>query len=150
MAGNLFPVFEVPSALAEDVKIKQKYRPAPLFDVESGDFVYSGSRQTIYGSGYDAWVLWCTKTILTQRWAYYGYSNNAGIEAAEAFQAPDRGAIESAFERTITEALLADPMGRTRVVRNFEFTWLADSLSIACAVYGDDGNSATIRARLKR
>ena len=148
MAQNLFPVFDVPAALAEDVQIQQKYRPSPLFDIESGEFILSGARQTMYGSGYDAWVLWCTKTILTQRWAYYGYSNDIGIEAEEAFKEPDRKAIESAFERTITEALLADPMERTQQVREFEFTWDGggESLYISCVVIGADGNSATIRA----
>ena len=148
--NNLFPVFNVPATLAESLLPRTKYRPAPLFDVESGEFVLNGARQLLYGNGYDAWVFWCTKTILTQRWAHYGYSSNAGIEAAEAFAQPDRKAQESAFARTITEALLADPSGRTRLVRNFEFKWLADSLYITCEVVGQDGNSATINAGLRR
>jgi hypothetical protein len=149
MPNNLFPVFDVPSTLAENITVIKKYRPAPLFNIESGDFVLNGAKQSIYGSGYDAWVLWCTKTILTQRWAHYGYSSNAGIEADEAFKEPDRKAIESAFTRTITEALLADPYGRTTSVRNFVFRWLADSLYITCSVTGDDGNSADLTATLK-
>ncbi len=48
MAQNLFPVFDVPAALAEDVQIQQKYRPSPLFDIESGEFILSGARQTKY------------------------------------------------------------------------------------------------------
>ncbi len=123
MAQNLFPVFDVPAALAEDVQIQQKYRPSPLFDIESGEFILSGARQTMYGSGYDAWVLWCTKSILTQRWAHYGYSGDVGIEMDEAFKEPDRKSIESALERTVTEALLADPMERTQQVKDFEFAW---------------------------
>lgn len=149
MAQNLFPVFDVPSILADDTQLKKKYRPAPLFDFERGEFIMNGARQPMYGSGYDAWVLWCTKTILTQRWAYYGYSDNIGIEADEAYKEPDRKAQESAFERTITEALLADPMGRTRLVRDFQFKWYGDSLNISCVVFGDDGNSAAINAALK-
>ena len=148
--NNLFPVFDVPATLAEDVPFQEIYNPAPLFDIESGEFVLNGARQALWGSGYDAWVLWCTKTILTQRWAYYGYSSNAGIEAEQAFKEPDRRAQESAFERTITEALLADPMGRTRQVRDFRFDWLTDSLFITCEVVGYDGNSAAINAELRR
>jgi len=149
LPNNLFPVFDVPSILAENISTQQKYRPAPLFDVGGGECVLDGARQTIYGSGYDAWVLWCTKAILTQRWAHYGYSSNSGIEAEESFKEPDRQAQESAFTRTITEALLADPMGRTSQVREFEFTWEADSLYIACKVFGNDGNTASINAALK-
>ena len=148
--NNLFPVFDVPSVLVENTTEQKKYRPAPLFDHESGDFILNGARQTVYGNGYDAWVLWCTKTILTQRWAHDGYSSNAGIEAEEAFKEPDRKAQESAFVRTISEALLADPMGRTQQVRDFKFNWLADSLNMSCMVLGADGNSAVIAANLKR
>ncbi len=107
-----------------------------------------GTGQALYGSGYDAWVLWCTKVILTQRWAHLGYSADMGIEAEQAFQAPGRAAAESSFERTITEALLADPMGRTVQVRDFSFQWEADSLWITCKVFGADGNSANVSARL--
>lgn len=130
MAENktpLFPVFDVPATLAEDIENRERYAPAPLFDIERGDFVTDGARRTLYGSGHDAWVLWCTKAILTQRWAHASYSANFGIEAEQAFQETDHKAAESAFERTITEALLADPMGRTVQVRDFAFKWEADS-----------------------
>lgn len=148
--NNLFPVFDVPAVLAEDAIIQEKYAPAPMWDVEKGDFVTDGANQSLYGSGYDSWVLWCTKTILTQRWAHLGYSSNVGIEADEAFKEPDRSAQESAFERTITEALLADPMGRTIQVRNFKFKWGGDSLEIRCVVVGTNGNTAAITAKLNK
>ena len=149
MPQKLFPVFEVPSETIENIQPRQRYRPAPLWDYEKGDFITNGTRQMLYGDGSDAWVLWCVKTIQTQRWAEFAYSSNAGIEAEEAFKEPDRKAAESAFERTITEALLADPAGRTRQVRDFQFTWVADSFSISCVVDGSEGNSEIIRAVLK-
>jgi hypothetical protein len=149
MASSLFPVIDVPGALAEDIKIERQYRPAPLWDFEKGDFATDGANRPLYGTGYDAWVQWCIKTIMTQRGARYGYSGNAGIEGDEAFKEPDRKARESAFERTVTEALLADPMGRTLQVLDFEFDWSADSLSITCTVIGADGNSAVVNAALK-
>ena len=146
--NNLFPVFDVPAALAEDMKTQNIYQPAPMWDFELGDFVTDGANQSLYGSGYDAWVLWCVKTIMTQRWAHLGYSSNAGIEADEAFREPDRPSQESAFERTITEGLLADPMGRTLQVRDFAFDWSGDSLTISCVVVGADGDTASITAKL--
>jgi hypothetical protein len=149
MAQNLFPVFDVPATLTEHETPKAQYYPAPLWDVEGGDFVLNGARQPLYGSGYEAWVLWCTKTILTQRWAHLGYSDNAGIESDEAFKEPDRAATISAFERTITEALLADPMGRTIQVKDFAFNWQADSLYITCTVIGQQGNIAVVNVALK-
>ena len=150
MSNSLFPVIDVPSGLAEEIQIQQKYRPAPFFDVESGEFILNGARQPVYATGFDAWILWCTKAIMTERWAHYAYSGNAGIEAEEAFKQADRKAQESAFERTITEALLADPMGRTQQVRDFTFDRRGDSLFISCTVFGADGNSATINAPLRR
>lgn len=148
MAGDLFPVFDVPSEIEEETNQDSEYAPAPLWDFEAGDFVMDAAHRTLYGSGYDSWVLWCTKTIMTQRWAHLAYSDNEGIESAEAFAEPDREAVESSFERTITEALLADPMGRTLSVRNFEYEWEADSLWISCEVTGRDGSTADIKAKL--
>lgn len=148
MAGDLFPVFDVPSEIEEEQNTDTEYAPAPLWDFEAGDFVTDGAHRTLYGSGYDSWVLWCTKTIMTQRWAHLAYSDNEGIEAEEAFAEPDREAVESSFERTITEALLADPMGRTLAVRQFDFSWEADGLMISCEVVGADGSTADIKARL--
>ncbi len=148
MANKLFPVFDVPSALVEETAQQTRYPPAPMWDAETGDFVTDGARKLLYGSGKDAWVLWCTKAILTQRWAHLGYNANEGIEAEEAFKEPDRKAIESAFERTITEALLADPMGRTTQVRDMSFEWGTDSLWITCVVVGTDGDTASVKAKL--
>jgi len=125
---GLFPVFEVPGTIIEERKLDKKFKPAPFFDIEKGDFLITGANRLIYGSGYDAWVFWCTKTVLTQRWSCLAYSENAGIEIEQAFAQKDRAAVESHFERTITEALLADPKGRTVYVKNFEFKWLADAI----------------------
>jgi hypothetical protein len=150
-ANNLFPVFAVPEAAAEDGQTIQRYNPAPLWDYERGDFVLSGARQLQYGTGFDAWVFWCVKSIMTQHRAHLGYSSNAGVEAMEAFREKDRHAAESALERTVSEALLADPMGRTTQVRNFRFAWEngGDSLFIECEVIGTEGNSAAIKAQIR-
>jgi len=165
MEQNLFPVFEVPADLVDEAQTEKQYAHAPLWDFEKGDFVEKGerqwdfetgepvekgARQPGYGSGYDAWVQWCKKTVLTQRWAHAGYGDNAGIEAEEALRKPDRNAMESALEETISEALLSDPMGRTSQVRDFQFTWRGgDQLEITCEVIGSDGNSADIDTTLK-
>lgn len=149
MANNLFPVFNVPSVLSEEQITRKRYRAAPAWDYEKGDFARNGANQVQYVSGYDAWVLWCVKTVKTQRWAHLSYTSNAGIEAIEAFAEGDRAAVQSYFERTITEALLADPMGRTVSVTNFEFSWDVDSFGITCLVTGTDGNSAVVTAKLE-
>ncbi len=147
-SNNLFPVFDVPGLVETENAVDSEYKPAPLWDYENNDFVLNGAGQPIYGTGYDAWVLWCIKTIETQRYSHNGYSNNAGIEADEAFKQPDRAARESYFERTITEALLADPKGRTIQVKDFIFEWEADALAITCTVIGKAGNTAVVKAEL--
>ena len=146
---SLFPTFEVPTQLAEDVHLERLYRPGPLWDLEKGDFIFDGARRPLYGSGYDEWVTWCIKAIMTERWGHYGYSGDMGIEAEDAFKQPDRKAQESALIRTITEALLADPMGRTRQVRDFQFKWYADELEITCVIYGNQGDSNTLKVKLR-
>ena len=149
--ADLFPVFDVPATLAdvtEETEEGGKYIPGPMWDFAKGDFIRDGANRTIYGPGYDSWVLWCTKTIMTQRWAHLAYSNAYGVESDEAFAEDDRDAVEASFELSITEALLADPYGRTSSVQDFEFSWVGDELSISCTVVGTDGNTADIQAKI--
>ena len=149
MGQNLFPVFDMPLTLTEDVKNEKQYGIALRWNFEEGDFEMNLMGQPLYGNGYEAWVQWCKKALLTQRWAHYAYGSNAGIEAVEAFKEPDRKVIENSLERTIAETLLADPMGRTRQVRNFQFHWNSDEVQVICEVLGSDGSSAEIDAALK-
>lgn len=146
--ADLFPVFEVPSTLAESGVDFEKYLPSPLFDVGKGEFVVDGGGKILYGTGYEAWVLWCTKAVSTQRWAHLAYHSWTGVEAEEAMGEPDRASQESAMGRTITEALLADPKGRTVRVYNFSFLWEGDGLDISFQVLGADGDTASIQTKV--
>ena len=51
MVKGLFPVFDVPSTLAEDTEITERYPPAPMWDVEAGDFVTDGAGKPLYEIG---------------------------------------------------------------------------------------------------
>lgn len=146
--ANLFPVFEVPSVLAETLQVSKTFRPGPSFDTETGEFQIDGSGKMLYSSGYDAWILWCTKTISTQRWAHLGYSSGVGIEMTEAFAQPDRQAQQSYFQRTVTEALLADPKGRNVRVYDFSFSWCSETLEISFQVLGANGDTASIETEI--
>lgn len=145
---SLFTVFEMPSTLAEETAVEEKYRPSLAFDVETGEFLVDGGGRMQYGTGYAAWVLWCSKTIQTQRWAHLGYRSNIGTELSQAFALSDRKAQESFLERTVTEALLADPKGRTVRVYDFDFVWGTDSLSLACTIFGQKGDTASITVKI--
>ena len=163
----LFPVFDeqlalgdVASGVREVPPAGPLYRRAPLFCHETGDFVFNHLRRPVYGTGVEGWKLWCEKSMMTQRWAHEGYSADFGIEAYEAFRETGREAVEAVLERTVTEALLADPSARTQSVSDFRFRWqpsavlpasgggVRNVLHLTCTVTGYDGNSVVIGRQL--
>ena len=83
--------------------------------------------------GCTAWVQWCLKMCLTERFAFLSYSSAIGVETEEARKQPTRQATESVLERTITEALLAD--SRTEAVRGFSFQWAGDGVYVTFSAY---------------
>jgi hypothetical protein len=130
---NLYPTFELPTIVEQQqLPLAPEYPKSYLFDFEKGDFVLDGAGRIIIADGYTAWVQWCVKTVLTERFAYLTYSQNYGTEIETALKQPSRQAVEAELERTITEALLMDP--RTEMVRDFRFTWEGDQLRVAFTV----------------
>lgn len=128
MAEQLFPVFEIPSVTvhAQDV-INHYFWPGPLFDFSTGDFVRDGANRVVMVDGRDEYILWVLKTIKTQLGACTAYPEY-GIDIEGAIAENERSAVQSAFERTITEGLMRNP--RTERVFSFEFGWEADELTI--------------------
>lgn len=127
---NLYPVFEVPELVEQQqTEPAPKYGKSWLFDFEKGDFVVDGAGRIVIAEGYTAWVQWCVKTVLTQRFAHVIYSFDYGTELEEALKQPSRKAVEAELERAITEALLADP--RTEMVRDFTFEWEGDIVKVS-------------------
>lgn len=141
---NLYPVFEVPAILEETKKNEAIYKGSYYFDFYTGDFALDGAGRVMQATGYDAWRQWCIKTIATERRAYYNYTDNLGIEGEAAMAQPTAALQQLAFETTITEALLADPYGRTIEVRDFVWSRGVDSLHMQCTVVGQDDKTATI------
>lgn len=147
---NLMPSFDVP----QNISIQNGQQPAYLynasamFDFEAGDFVRDGSHKIQTANGYDAWIQWCLKTVYTQRFACLAYSSEIGTESDVAEASPDRKSAESALERTITEAIMADPMRRTQYVRDFSFDWDGDSVRVSFSIYGANGAVAALNAQL--
>ncbi|NSW90205.1 MAG: DUF2634 domain-containing protein [Firmicutes bacterium] len=131
---NLFPVFEMPLVMPEEQKTSTiKYGRSWKFDFELGDFVMDGGNKVKEADGHTAWAQWCMKTLLTERGSCLAYSDAIGIESDEVRKQPSRKAAESVLERTVTEALLADP--RTDSVRDFKFTWTGDNVYASFTVY---------------
>lgn len=140
---NLYPSFEPPIIVEqEQPQLAPEYPKSYLFDFEKGDFVLDGAGRIVIADGYTAWVQWCIKAVLTERFAYLAYSGNYGVEIDEALKQPTRAAVETEVERTITEALLADP--RTYAVRNFLFKWRGNELYVSFTVIPVVGEATRI------
>ena len=134
--NNLFPTFAVPKVVENKIPKENRTKKSVYFDFEKGDFSLDSNGEIKTATPYDAWVQWCLKTVLTQRWAFLAYSTQAGVEIEEAFAQQDRKAQESYMEKTITEALLADPYQRTKRVYDFTFVWKTDGVEVTFWVNG--------------
>ena len=141
--ANLYPVFEMPELIEQQqTQPEPEYPESYLFDFEKGDFVRDTAGRIAIADGHRAWAQWCVKTVLTERFAYLAYSGNYGVEIDKALKQPTRAAVETEVERTITEALLADP--RTYAVRDFSFEWRGDELYVSFTVIPVVGEEARI------
>lgn len=140
---NLYPVFEMPELVEQQqTQPELEYPESYLFDFEKGDFVRDAAGRIVIADGYQAWVQWCVKTVLTERFTCLAYSWNYGVEIEQAIKQPDRALVEMEIERTITEALMADP--RTELVRDFSFKWRADELYVSFTIVPVIGEPARI------
>ncbi len=140
---NLYPVFEMPELVEQQqTQPEPEYLESYLFDFEKGDFVRDAAGRIAIADGHTAWVQWCIKTVMTERFACLAYSWNYGVEAEQAIKHPDRALVEMEIERTITEALMADP--RTELVRDFSFKWRTDELYVSFTIVPVIGEPARI------
>ena len=130
-AETLYPVFEIPSAVPDDEDKEQTFLPSPLFDYEKGDFVRNGANRIVMVDGQDAYILWVLKALKTQRGACLSYMD-VGVDHESALAETSREAVQAAFERNISEALLANPC--TDRVYDFSFEWDGDALYTAFTV----------------
>lgn len=134
----LFPVVDSPALTQEKEGYDLSYKPSVAWDETKGDFVVDGANRVCRSNGTDAYKTWCKKMALTERYACAAYPNELGAELEFALQESDHKVVESALERTISEALLANP--KTEYVKGFEFIWNGDSVSCSFLVRGVDGN----------
>ena len=132
----LFPVVEVPKLMEKSEQYDEKYKPSVAWDLEKGDFIRNGSNRLVECNGREAYRVWCVKNVHTERYTCMAYTESIGTEMESALKEKSNGAVESAVERTITEALLVNP--RTEYVRGFNFVWNGDELYCSFTVKGID------------
>lgn len=147
MADQLFPVFDVPDIGTQGQEETRPYRPSVYFDFEKGDFRLDGACRITTGTGQEAYMQWCRKVVETERDACMAYSTDIGIEGEAALAESDRAAVESALEKTITEALMVNV--HTEYVRDFQFTWAADELRMTFTVKGKKWAETKINVQLQ-
>ncbi len=143
--ANLFPVFDVPEVVENDIE-KQKYNPSVYFDFEKGDFVRDGAHRMVAADGRTAYMQWCRKMVGTERFTCLAYGTDIGTEMQDAFNKGGHSAVESAVERTITEALMVNP--KTEYVRGFEFAWVNAELSVSFIVKGKEFDEQKLRTSM--
>lgn len=134
--NQLYPVFDVPDLAKTTAVEEQKYKPSAYFDFTLGDFRRDGAGKIAVADGREAYAQWCVKVAVTERMEHLAYNSDIGTEMAEALAQADIDAVESAVERTITEALMVNKA--TEYVRDFVFTRRPSELRCDFTVKGKE------------
>lgn len=145
--NTLFPVFNVPEIQVQTQPKNRRYKSSVYFDFEKGDFRQDGAYRLVASTGKEAYMQWCIKVVMTERDAFLAYSTDIGVEAERALRQEDRAAVESALEKTISEALMVNT--HTEYVRNFEFRYDKDELHLKFTVKGKEWEEETIGVSIK-
>ncbi len=154
MAGNLFPVgYENEIVTLYDIPDDSVvgYKPGLRFNYETGDFIQDGRYRIQDADGVESWEGWCKACLLTERYQHLAYNTDFGISTEEAFAAKSREKAEALLTREITEALEADPYGRTDYIEDITFNWTApDAVQVIVTVHGIDGVMIDVAAEITR
>lgn len=143
--ANLFPEAEAtadePATVRED---QVSFGRSPKFDYLAGDFVRTPTGRMAEAEGTDAWLEWCAKALLTERYKYLVYSRDYGQEFEGLIGLNlSREAVQSEIARITAETLLADP--RTAAVGNFTFEWEKERVTFACEVKNVREETGTVQ-----
>ena len=94
------------AVLPDSDGVVQPYADSPLDEEPVAETVY---------------LEWCMKTVMTERDAFLAYSTKYGAELEISLAQSDHASVEASLERTIIEAIMANP--KTEYCRDFTFTW---------------------------
>lgn len=127
--------FAVPRVLPE-AREEAPFPPDFRLDIERGDLVlgaYGDIERT--ADGYEAWRQWCLLALRVERYGNDAFTEFYGTERARIIRAPNPEIAQAEAERVITEALAADPYGRTFQITNWRFERLGlDQLHVSFTV----------------
>lgn len=133
MTEEIYPTIDVPDVL-EDKEEELHYKKSVLWDMEQGDFILDGNHKMVRCNGTDTYKIWCYKVTHTERDSCLAYTDVIGVDMDEALKEPDNEAVESAIERTITEAIMVHP--NTEYVNDFSFMWKGEHVLCSFSVKG--------------
>jgi len=152
MADSLFPEGYENETVSADARSDASvigYKPGLKFDYETGDFVNDGVFRIQNADGVESWEGWCKACLMTERYQYLAYNTDFGIDTTAAFKAESREKAEAILTREISEALSADPYGRTLYVEDIVFDWVApDTVQVTANVRGIDDVSIDVTAQI--
>ena len=152
--ANLFPTnYEAEVITDEDRSSGSPigYRNGIAFDFQTGDFVRDGKHSILDSDGIESWKTWCIICLQTERYAHLACPSDFGIETTAAMRATSREEAESILTREITEAIMADPYGRTEYVEDISFDWTApDTVTVNATIHGISDVTIDITAYLSK
>lgn len=139
---NLFPEGYESEIITDEDLISENpvgYRNGIAFDYEAGDFQRDGMNKILSSTGIQSWKDWCINCLHTERYKHLAYSTDFGIELDAVLKASGREEAENILTRQISEALMADPYGRTAYVSEITYDWTApDTVAVSLTVHGVD------------
>ncbi|MDU0203828.1 DUF2634 domain-containing protein [Paenibacillus sp. MAH-36] len=146
---NLFPLAgteksELPLLGAGTGRGAVGFGRCPKFDYALGEFVLTQTGRIAECSGTEAWLQWCQKALLTQRYTYLAYSRAYGQEFDDLIARQlSKPANEMEITRITKETLMVDP--RTASVGPFTWTWNQSECSFQCQITNVRGDKKNIQ-----
>lgn len=144
----LFPTIDVPDLVSEVEEVEERGSISVQWDVSKGDFATDGANRLLECDEQEAFKTWCYKIAMTERYACLSYPDTIGVEMEEALEEPSNDAVESAIERTITEALMVNP--RTEYVRDFEIRWDGSNVFCSFTIKGTDWEEEQLTIKIEQ
>lgn len=149
---NLFPLTgtgdsELPLVGAGTRRGAVEFGRSPKFDYTLGEFVLTQTGKIAQCSDSEAWMLWCQKALLTQRYTYLAYSRAYGQEFEDLIARQlSKPANEMEIARITKETLMVDP--RTASVDHFTWTWNQSECSFQCQITNVRGDKKIIEGNV--
>ncbi|THF78021.1 DUF2634 domain-containing protein [Cohnella fermenti] len=144
--ASLFPEAETAEDAAAAATGEEEivFGRSPRFDYLAGDFVRTPTGRIAEADGTEAWLEWCAKALLTERYKYLVYSRGYGQEFDGLIGLNlSREAVQSEIARIATETLMADP--RTAAVGNFVFEWEKERVAFSCEARNAREETGTVQ-----